>query len=126
MAQSSAQREVSAQVQVPIVLTGYVHRHDVPSFCRDGADFLLETVGWHRRVRVASGEPATVRGLDRAAEEGEAVVVSGSLRRGAAPGCDLLEVHGLYRVEQFVPNASADAPALWQNGSVAAEQASAG
>lgn len=87
---------------VPIVLTGFVRPNDVPSFCRDGADFWVETIGWHKHVRVVGADAEASRQLLAAASSDEARVVCGHLRRGAVPGCDLLEVHAVDRVEAFV------------------------
>lgn len=101
MGHPTGHRERSER-EVPIVLTGYVRPNDVPSFCRDGADFWVETVGWHRHVRVSSAADEVAGQLTAAAESGEAKVVSGHLRRGPVPGCDMLEVHAVQPVEDFI------------------------
>lgn len=88
--------------QVPIVLTGYVYANDAPAFCRDEADFWIETVGWSRKVRVRAADGTAHSKLTAAQGEGEAAVVSGWLRRGRAPGSDLLEVYQVDPVSSFV------------------------
>lgn len=97
----SGERE-QREADVPIVLTGFVRPNDVPSFCRDGADFWVETVGWHKHVRVSGADAEASRQLQEAAASDRAWVVCGHLRHGAVPGCDLLEVHTVDRVDAFV------------------------
>jgi hypothetical protein len=89
------------RIDVPVVLTGYVRPNNVPSFCRDGADFWVETVGWHRHVRVTGADSEASRQLQQAAASDRAWVVCGCLKRGPVPGCDLLEVQTVERVEPF-------------------------
>jgi len=97
------------EADVPIVLTGYVYPNEQPSFCRDGADFWVETVGWRRHVRVCAADAEAAYGLSQAAHREEARVISGHLKRGPVPGCDLLEVHAVEPVEAFVGRRSAAA-----------------
>lgn len=87
---------------VPIVLTGYVRPNDMPSFCRDGADYWVETVGWHKHVRVCAADAEAARGLTEAVRTEDAWVISGHLKRGPVPGCDLLEVYAIDPVETFL------------------------
>lgn len=96
----SGERERHA-AEVPIVLNGVVRPNDVPSFCRDGADFWVETVGWHKHVRVAAADAEASSQLQNSAASGEACVVCGHLRRGTVPGCDLLEVYAVEPMEPY-------------------------
>jgi|GEM_PF-5986873 len=96
---------------VPIVLTGYVRPNDMPSFCRDGADYWVETVGWHKHVRVCAANEEASCGLAEAVSTGDAWAISGLLKRGPIPGCDLLEVYAVDPVDWIVQRwARAPAP----------------
>lgn len=98
------QRRGRSAPDIAIVLTGYVRPNDVPSFCRDGADYWVETVGWHRHVRVCAAGPEAARLLAEASGGSKARVVCGQLKRGPVPGCDLLEVHAVHPVAEFFPS----------------------
>lgn len=95
MSQRQGQLRQRIETDAPIILNGYVYANEQPSFCRDGADFWIETVGWRRHVRLCAADPETALALGQAAQHGEVRVVSGHLKRGLVPGCDLLEVHAV-------------------------------
>lgn len=99
MSQRQGHLRQRIETDVPIVLNGYVYPNDQPSFCRDGADFWVETVGWRRHVRVCAADPEAALALSQAAQHGDARVLSGHLKRGPVPGCDLLEVHAVEPLE---------------------------
>jgi hypothetical protein len=87
--------------EIPVFLTGTIHPNDAPPFCREGADFYIQTEPIPFQLRLRPRDGACGRQLAQAAASGERVVVRGVSRRDERPGCDHIEVHGVHPVTSF-------------------------